>query len=220
MRLFRIAVGIKVKCYFGESIMKNIIFDFGGVLLEWDSDYFYKQYFENEEAMNKFYNDTNIKVVNKSIDKGIPFDVALKELVIKFPEHEEPILLWKKAWNKMIGNEIVGSINVLYKLHEQGYNLYGLTNWSGETFPYVFYKYDFFHLFKDIVVSGRENCIKPEPDIYKLCLVRNNLNPRESIFIDDNVDNVIAANQQGITGIHFTNAEELHKSLINLGIKI
>ncbi len=201
--------------------IKNIIFDFGGVLLEWSADYFYLPYFDNnEEDMNKFYAETGIKILNQEIDRGLPFDVALKKLAIQFPHYKDAIMLWKNAWNKMIGNKIEGSINILNTLSKNGYHLYGLTNWSAETFPYVYYTYDFFHLFEDIVVSGREKIIKPSPEIYKLCLGRNNLEAKESVFIDDNLDNVIAANQLGIQGIAFSNANQLKQDLLNLGIQL
>jgi 2-haloacid dehalogenase len=201
--------------------MKNIIFDFGGVLLEWSADNFYLPYFNyDQNKMQRFYAETEIQTINKQIDKGLPFDIALKELASNFPEYAEPIFLWKNAWNKMIGQKIEGSIKILHQLHEQGYQLYGLTNWSAETFPFVYYTYPFFHLFKDIVVSGREKMIKPDAEIYQLCLERNALNAEESVFIDDNLENVIAFQQFGGKGIHFKNAEQLHSDLLKLGVTL
>jgi 2-haloacid dehalogenase len=199
--------------------MKNIIFDFGGVLLKWSPDYFYLPYFNGDKRlMEEFYATTQIKAQNQELDRGVAFDAVLKSLIAKFPHYEKPIILWKNAWHKMIGGEIDGSIEILKKLDSNGYQLYGLTNWSAETFPYVYYTYNFFHIFKDIVVSGRENTIKPEPQIYQLCLKRNKLNPAESIFIDDNLDNVVAAENLGINGIHFVNPEQLYTALANLGV--
>lgn len=201
--------------------MKNIIFDFGGVLLEWNADNFYLSYFDNnKQLMNDFYEETGIQILNKEIDRGLSFDTALKQLANQFPQYESPIKLWKNAWHKMLGDKIDGSINILYELHESGYNLYGLTNWSAETFPYVYYKYDFFHLFKDIVVSGKEKMIKPEPQIYELCLTRNNLEAHQTIFIDDNIENITAAQQMGITGIHFKHAQQLCDDLMVAGVKL
>jgi len=201
--------------------MQNIVFDFGGVLLEWSANNFYLPYFGNDEnAMNAFYKETEIQVINKEFDRGVPFDKILNNLSTKFPHYAEPILLWKKAWHKMLGRKIEGSIQILQTLHNNGYNLYGLTNWSAETFPYVYYTHDFFHLFKDIVVSGRENLIKPDPSIYQLCLSRNKLNPGQSVFIDDVLENVMAAREAGMHGVQFINARQLHKELVALGIKL
>ncbi|HLX54696.1 MAG TPA: HAD family phosphatase, partial [Aquella sp.] len=199
--------------------MQNIIFDFGGVLLEWNPHNVYLPYFNHDEkAMNAFFEETKIKILNLEFDRGIPFDNILNNLAKQFPHYKEPILLWKKSWHKMLGNKIEGSIKILQSLHNNGYNLYGLTNWSAETFPYAYYTHDFFQLFKDIVVSGREKMIKPDPGIYQLCLSRNNLNPEQSIFIDDSLENVIAAKKIGIHAIQFINAEQLSKELKTFGI--
>jgi len=201
--------------------MKNIIFDFGGVLLDWNPDHFYLPYFNgNTNRMEDFYATTQIKTLNKELDRGMPFDTFLTNMIRKFPQYASELKLWKNAWHKMLGDKIEGSIEILHKLNANGYQLYGLTNWSADTFPYVYYTHDFFHIFKDIVVSGREHTIKPEAEIYQICLQRNRLEPSETIFIDDNLDNVAAAQALGIYGIHFTDAVELQKSLIDVGIKL
>lgn len=201
--------------------MENIIFDFDGVLIDWNPDYVYLEYFNNDKnKLQEFYNTTQIKHHNKELDRGIPYDKVLNELAAQHPQHAEAIKLWKPRWHKMLGKPIEGSVTILHKLHDNGYSLYGLTNWAAETFPYAYYSHEFFHIFKDIVVSGRENTIKPENKIYEICLSRNNLNAHECIFIDDSLDNVIAARNLGITAIHFTDPENLQTDLINLGVKI
>jgi len=94
-----------------EIAVKNIIFDFGGVLLEWSSDLVYLPYFENDVGnMQAFYDETQIKALNHDFDRGLPLDVGLKELSSRFPHYEKPIMFWKYAWHKMIGNSIEGSI--------------------------------------------------------------------------------------------------------------
>lgn len=201
--------------------IKNIIFDFGGVLLEWNSDLVYLSYFDNDaDKMQVFYDETQIKILNDDFDRGLPLDVGLKALSDKFPHYEKPIMFWKYAWHKMIGNKIEGSIKIANQLHKNGYQLYGLTNWSAETFPYAFYSYDFFQLFKDIVVSGREKMVKPEREIYKLCLKRNGLLASESVFIDDKSNNILAAQELGITSILFNTPEQLRSDLEALGIML
>jgi 2-haloacid dehalogenase len=201
--------------------MQNIIFDFGGVLLEWNPDNVYLEYFNNDKhVMNVFYEKTQIKILNKEFDRGVPFDTILNNLATKMPRYKEPILLWKQSWHKMLGDKIEGSIKILQKLHDNGYNLYGLTNWSAETFPYAYYTHDFFRLFKDIVVSGRENMIKPEPRIFELCLSRNKLIPEQSVFIDDSLENILAATEIGIQAIYFLNPAQLQESLVHLGVKL
>ncbi|MES2203994.1 MAG: HAD family phosphatase [Pseudomonadota bacterium] len=200
--------------------MKNIIFDFGAVLIDWNPNKVYSSHFKTDEEMERFYEETQIQVLNKQIDKGVPFDAILNDLSSNFPHHSVPIKLWKTAWHRMIGEPIWGSISLLKELKEKNYPLYGLTNWSSETFPYVYYKYDFFHDFIDIVVSGREKTIKPEEKIYKICLERNNLAPESCIFIDDNKSNVEMAINLGMAGIVFVNPEQLKQSLVELGIDL
>ncbi len=193
---------------------KHIIFDFGGVLIDWHPDRVYLPYFNNNmDAMKKFYAETNIRILNLEFDRGLPFDHGLKQLAAEFPDYHEPIHLWKTHWHKMIGGTIDGSIKILHALHQQNYLLYGLTNWSAETFPYVYYHYDFFKCFKDIVVSGREKAIKPESKIYEILLQRNNLEAEHCILIDDSIDNISAAKSLGIHGICFSNPLQLAKDL-------
>lgn len=117
----------------------------------------------------------------------------------------------------MIGNEITGSVEILKVLKQQGYGLYGLTNWSAETFPYVYYKYEFFKLFIDILVSGREKMKKPDHEIYQLCLQRNNLKAEDCVFIDDSIKNIEASQALGIQSILFKNPKQLKQELKNLG---
>ncbi len=201
--------------------MKNIIFDFGGVLLTWNPDNFYLSHFnDDKKLMQNFYDETKIQILNLEMDRGTSHDFILRDLIKEFPHYEKPLLAWKTCWHKMLSGTVEGSVEILKQLNDSGYQLYGLTNWSAETFPYVYYTHDFFQLFKDIVVSGRVNLIKPDPQIYKICLERNNLIPEETIFIDDNLNNVETAKNLGLHGIHFTNASQLHTSLINLGIEI
>jgi 2-haloacid dehalogenase len=197
---------------------KHIIFDFGAVLIDWNPDQVYLPYFKDSEAMNKFYQETEIHILNKEFDRGVPHDHGLKPLAEQFPHYHEPIHLWKTAWHKMIIGPIDGSIAILRALHTQGYPLYGLTNWAAETFPYVYYNYDFFQCFQDIVVSGREKVIKPDTQIYEILLRRNNLNPKQCVFIDDNADNVAAAEALGMKGICFLHPEQLSQALKTLDI--
>lgn len=198
----------------------NIIFDFGAVLVDWNPDYVYLPYFQSANQMQQFYQDTQIHHHNKALDRGVPYDQLLKSLAEQYPHYKEAIYLWKTCWHKMISGPIAGSVAILKSLHQEGYTVYGLTNWAAETFPYVYYTYDFFHLFKDIVVSGRENTIKPEPEIYQLLLSRNQLQPHTCLFIDDNCDNIVAAQALGIKTIHFKSPQQLLAALKALGVAI
>ena len=196
--------------HFGEMMMyKNIIFDFGGVLIDWDPNAVYRSYFRTEEEMILFYQETSIFESNREMDRGLAFDIALQALAEKFPHYHEPIWFWRDRWPRMIKGAITETVAVLENLYYRGYSLYGLTNWSAETFPYAFKKYSFFKYFKDIVISGKEQVIKPHQQIYQILLERNHLKPAESIFIDDSIENVEAARVLGLEGIHFKTSKHL-----------
>lgn len=198
--------------------MKNLVFDFGGVLIDWSPDRVYRPYFGSEEAMLRFYDETEILLHNREMDRGWPYDQALAQLSIRYPHYAEPLRMWKTHWHKMIGGQIQGTVDLLWELKRAGYRLFGLTNWAAETFPFVYYSYEIFQIFEDIVVSGREGVIKPELAIYQLCLERNKLAARDSVFIDDNRDNVLAAESLGFYGIHFQNPDQLRAVLVDFSI--
>src|SRR3989304_7289123 len=202
--------------------MENIIFDLGNVLILWNPDVVYKKFFSSDlTKAQRFYEETGIQKANTEMDRGRPFQEALSELAGKFPHYHEPIQFWKTKWLEMIGGPIEDSVKVLESLHTQGYPLYALTNWAEETFfTHIRHnqKYQFLNNFKDIVISGVVKEIKPEPQIYKILLQRNNLKPENCIFIDDSSDNIVAAQNLGIATIKFTSPEQLVDELGKYGI--
>ncbi len=202
------------------SSVSNIIFDFGGVLLDWHPDRVYRPYFSDEVALQKFYTETQIMHHNRELDRGQPFDTILKQLAQQYPHYSEPLKLWKNSWHKMLGGQIEGTVRILEELKASNYRLFGLTNWAAETFPYVFYSHEFFQHFEDIVVSGRVGMIKPEPEIFNLCLTRNHIQAEQSVFIDDNAENVQIAKHLGMKAIHFRDPQQLRKELLDLAIRL
>lgn len=200
--------------------MKNIIFDFGGVLIDWNPDRVYRPYFGCDDDLARFYQETKILFHNCEMDRGWPYDQALAMLSTRFPHYAEPLKMWKTQWHKMIGGPIQGTVDLLWELKRAGYRLFGLTNWAAETFPFVYYTYDFFQIFEDIVVSGREGVIKPEPEIFQLCLQRNQIAASDSVFVDDNIDNIGAARSLGIHSIQFENPEQLRAAFLKILVGI
>ena len=200
-------------------MIKNIIFDFGGVLLDWNPRYLYKSYFNNDEEMEHFLADICNGEWNIKQDAGRPFAEAVKELQAKFPEYAEAIQMYDDDWEKMLKCELPESIDLLKELKSMGYGIYGLTNWSAEKIGYAFANYSFFSLFDGIVVSGVEKVVKPDRKIYEILLERYSLKPGECVFIDDNQDNVDMAKVLGINAICFDNIgnvkEHLEPCLIN-----
>lgn len=197
-------------------MIKNIIFDFGGVLLDWNPRYLYKSYFNNDVEMEHFLANICNGEWNIKQDAGRPFAEAVKELQAKFPEYAEAIQMYDDDWEKMLKCELPESIDLLKELKSMGYGIYGLTNWSAEKIGYAFANYSFFSLFDGIVVSGVEKVVKPDRRIYEILLERYSLKPGECVFIDDNQDNVDMAKVLGINAIRFDNIGNVKEHLETL----
>lgn len=196
--------------------IKTIIFDYGNVLLEWDPRLVYRQYFNDEEAMERFLNEINFMQWNALQDKGRSFAEGVAALSNEFPQHAHLIRAYHEHWIDSIGDAYWGTVEIMKDLKREGYRLYGLSNWSTETFPHVLAKYDFFHLFEDMVVSGAVGFVKPEPEIYHLMLGKTGVPAYECLFIDDSLSNIRQAHTMGFKTIHFTSPEQLRQELIEM----
>lgn len=180
----------------------NIIFDFGGVLLDWNPRYLYADYFKDNAKMEKFLAEIATGEWNAQMDAGKPFAQGVKELSEKYPEWAEAIELYHTGWTKMLKGELADGVELLDRVvADERFKIFGLTNWSAETFPFAFSHYRFLEFFEGIVVSGEENMIKPDKRIYYTLLERYHLKADECIFIDDNQANIDMANKVGIHGI-------------------
>jgi len=191
-------------------MIKNIIFDLGGVLIDWNPRYVYKTIFSSEEKMEWFLKHITTMEWNIQQDAGRDLEEATKILVERHPEWKKEIEAYYGRWEEMLGGPIDGTVKILRDLiDEKKYRILALTNWSQNTFPIALERYEFLKSFEGIVVSGDEKCIKPDKEIYNILLKRYDLLPEECVFIDDNVHNIDAAKELGIRGIHFTSPEGL-----------
>ena len=200
----------------------NIIFDLGGVLIDWNPEYVYLDVFNGDrQKMQWFFDNICTHDWNENQDAGYPMAKATEERVALFPEHEELIRMFYGRWDDMLGESIKGTVNILESLiNSSQYKVVALTNWSHETFPKALKKFDFLHWFEGIVVSGEEKTRKPFSEIYEITLNRFSLEPKQTIFIDDNLRNVEAANALGINGIHFKSPEKLIKEVKSFNIHV
>ena len=196
--------------------IKNIVFDFGGVLVDWNPRYLFKDIFNDDEKMENFLKNICTDSWNIQQDAGRTLADGTKILQEKFPEESEMIQQFYDGWEVMLKDEIPENTKLLSQFDRKKFRLWGLTNWSGETFPIALARFEFFNEFEGIVVSGDEKMIKPNEDIYLLLLERYGLKAEESIFIDDNYNNIIAANKLGFHTIHFTENVNLEKRLQEL----
>ena len=197
--------------------LKNIIFDFGGVLIDWNPVYLYRNVFKTEEEMNYFLENICSYDWNLKQDGGRPLSEGTLLLQEKFPEYKEEIGMYYGRWTEMLGGVIEENAKLIKPL-KQKYRVYGLTNWSAETLPFAMERYDFFNDLEGIVVSGTEKLLKPDVQIYQLLLDRFQINAEESLFIDDNAVNIEAAEGLGFKVVHITEDLNLEEWLKNNGI--
>ncbi|HEX8427714.1 HAD family phosphatase [Hymenobacter sp.] len=192
----------------------TVVFDLGGVLIDWNPRYLYRKLFTDEQEMNTFLETIVTSDWNEEQDAGRSLAEATTYLVAKHPEHRQMIEHFYGRWSEMLGGAIPGTVDILTELRDSSrYRLYALTNWSAETFPIALEQFEFLHWFEGIVVSGTEKTRKPFPDFYHLLLSRYNIEPQHAVFIDDNERNILAAKEVGLHTIHFQSPEQLRTEL-------
>jgi 2-haloacid dehalogenase len=200
-------------------MIKNIVFDLGGVLIDWNPKYLYRKIFSTEQQVEWFLDNICTGAWNSGQDEGRLMEEATKILVDQHPQYAPEITAYYQRWTEMLNGHLEGTLNILETLKTQGtHRLFALTNWSGESFPTALEMFDFLHWFEGIVVSGDEKLIKPDSRIYQLLFERFKIKPEESIFIDDSLKNVEAARELGMVSIHFVKPELLKHQLEEMGV--
>ena len=184
-------------------MIKNIIFDYGGVLLDWNPHYLYDPYFGDVEKAEWFLTNICTYEWNAQHDNGKPVVEGTAELIAQYPEWEKEIRLYYDDFMKMMGGQIPGMEEQVKELKSRGFRVFGLSNWSVETFALVRPVYPVLDLMEDMVISGVEKVMKPDHRIFELAMKRFGINADETVFVDDNPANVQAACEMGIKGILF-----------------
>jgi 2-haloacid dehalogenase len=195
-----------------------VVFDLGGVLIDWNPRHLYRRLFADEETMEEFLRGVCPQSWNERQDAGHPIAAATAQRIRMFPDHADMISAYYGRWEEMLGGAIDESVALLHRLHARGVPLYALTNWSAELFPVARRRFDFLKMFKGIVVSGEEGLIKPDTGIFLRLLSRYALDPRSTWFIDDNPANVAAAQRLGMNGHHFCSPSALADELVAAGL--
>ncbi|MDG2367633.1 MAG: HAD family phosphatase [Flavobacteriaceae bacterium] len=201
--------------------IETIIFDLGGVLVDWNPEYVYLNEFNGDrKKMQWFFDNICTSSWNEEQDGGYLMADATDERINLFPKYKKLIKMFYGRWEEMLKDEIKGTVEILHKLKRKKYKLIALTNWSSETFPVAVKKFKFLKLFDGIVVSGKVKMLKPFPEIYNYTLKKYGLIANKSIFIDDRISNVDGAIKCGIHGIQFVSPKNLIIALKKYGIKI
>lgn len=195
-----------------KKALRAIIFDFGGVLIDWNPMYLYRKVFDDEREIYHFLENICKPDWNIQQDAGRPLAEATRLLQEEHPKYHEEIGMFYGRWEEMLGGTLDENVKLIKPLKEK-YKVYGLTNWSAETLPIAMERYDFFNDLDGIVVSGEEKLIKPDPALYQVLIDRFGLKADESLFIDDNAANIETARQMGFHTMHFTGETNLEEWL-------
>jgi 2-haloacid dehalogenase len=196
-----------------------VIFDVGMVLYQWDPRFLYERLIEDDRALDAFLSTVVTRDWHFQHDAGRPFAETSAELIAQFPQHEALIAAWGPRFNETLPGAIPGMIEVVEELDAAGVPLFGITNFSGEFWvPFRKREAAVFDRFRDVVVSGDEKLMKPDPAIYALALKRFGLAAGEAVFVDDNAANVDAARDAGIHAVLFTDAAAFRDELVAFGL--
>ena len=203
-----------------NSHIKNpgtIVFDLGGVLIDWNPHHLYKKMFNgNDRQMEYFLAEVCNFEWNARQDEGRPFAEAIAERTEKFPEYSAYIEAFFSRWDEMVSGSLGGTVTLLRSLKEKGYPLFALSNWSAETYPRVYQRFDFLSWFDDVILSGEERVAKPDQRIYEILLQRSGRAASECLFIDDAAKNIEAARVMGFHTVHFTDSDQLKDELTRM----
>ena len=203
-----------------DHVMPNhsvVVFDLGGVLIDWNPRYLYRKLFNGDDAaMEHFLATVCTSSWNVQQDAGRPFAEACASLKLEHPEHAGFIDAWFERHAEMITGPIEGTVEILAELRARQVPLYALTNWSSETFPSALQRFEFLHWFQGILVSGDVRLIKPDPRIFRLFFETHGIDPAHTVYVDDLARNVESANRLGMHGIVFTNPAALRSDLVGL----
>jgi 2-haloacid dehalogenase len=197
-----------------EAKPKAVIFDVGNVLYGWDPDAFLVRQIADDEARLRFIEDTNLWEWHEALDGGRPFDEAARELSEIYPAYADLISAWGSRFGETISGPIEPVHAIVGELARAGVPLFAITNFSADFWkPFVEKERAFFSRFRDIIVSGEEKLLKPDPAIYWLALDRFRLHPHEALFVDDRQINVDGAEAIGLRAHLFVDAEGLRARL-------
>lgn len=196
----------------------NVVFDIGNVLVHWEPRALYRKIFATEAEVEWFISNVCNSAWNQEQDRGRSFAEAVGEATARFPEHAEAIAAYDRRWHETVLGPIDGTVDILDELRQRGTPLYAITNFNQDKFRETLARFSFLGAFRDIVVSGDERVLKPDPAIYRLLLERNGLAAASCVFIDDSEKNVRGAEAVGMKAIHFTTPDALRTELMALGV--
>jgi 2-haloacid dehalogenase len=196
---------------------KAVIFDFGGVLIDWNPYYLLRKVMVNDTEIEGFLQEIGFKAWNYECDKGLLISESVEDMYRKFPHRAELLRTYNERWLETLGRVFEKNVETLKTLKDHGVPVYGLSNWSADKFAIVEQRYDFFNWFIDKAISGREKTAKPDPQLARILLERNNLVPAECVYIDDSEDNIRMGQNLGLNVILYQSSQQLRTALASHG---
>jgi 2-haloacid dehalogenase len=203
-----------------ERAVSAVVFDIGGVLLEWDPRHVYRDVFEDEAEMEHFLADVCSREWHEGNDSGVRYAESCAGLAARFPQYASEIHMWGERTEDMIVGTIEGTVEILAELQAAGVPCYGLTNMEAETYPVRYERYGFLRALDGTVVSAQEGVIKPDPEIFRRLFDRFGLVPETTVFVDDAAPNISTARALGMSTVPFTSPEQLRTELVALGLPL
>ena len=195
-----------------------VVFDLGGVLIDWNPRYLYRKLFQHEADMEDFLANICTAQWNLQQDAGRSFAEACAALKLKHPAKAGMIDAWFGRFDEMMAGPIAGTVDILAELRERKVPVYALSNWSAETFPFAQRRFEFLRWFRAIFLSAEVRLVKPDPQIFRLFCEKFALAPERIIYIDDLQHNVDAARTVGMHAIRFNDPVSLRQELAQLGV--
>ncbi len=193
--------------------LRAVLFDIGNVFVTWDPRFLYQKLINDPDELNFFLSEIVTLDWHTEHDRGRPFAEGVRLLANRFPEYEDLIHMFDSRWEETIGPVNSDTVDILERLSEQGVKVYALTNFSAEKWPAFRRSYYFTDLFEGVLVSGEVQLVKPDPRIYQIAMDRFDLDPEQTFFTDDRLDNIHAATQLGMIGHQFTTPKKLEAAL-------
>lgn len=197
----------------GNQQIKNLIFDFGKVLVDYDFIAFFRRFIPDEERCMSFapilYNDDTMRILDK---EERPLDVIIEDIISEHKEFEKEIRIFMDHFPEIVIGEMEGMRELLTQLKAEGYKLYGLTNWCSKVHVTIA-QFDIFKLLDGYLISSEEKMVKPDAEIYHRLCSKFDIKPEECIFADDKEENIIGCRNVGMKGILFKDAKQYEKEL-------
>ncbi len=196
----------------------TVVFDLGGVLIDWSPYHLYRKLFDSDEEIARFLDEIDLYTWLHGIDADKPFQQGVRDLAARVPHHGDKIEAYWHRWSETINGTLDDSLAVLAELKAGQVPLFVISNWSSETWHHATDRFDFLDWFDGLVISGLEGVAKPDAGIFHIACERHDITPERAVFIDDRAENVDSARDLGFHGIHFTDAAALRREFVTLGL--